>query len=471
MLTIPADRFAGRSYEDLLAFLGTVEAQASAAGTWRVASISLRVGHLDPLAVLTSIYDPKEWHGYIERPQEDAAVAGAAVVALGTFAGADRFRLAQAWAEEVAARTVVTGDIDGPWAGPQFFAAFGFAPEAEPGADFASATVFLPRWLVARHGGDCVAVANVRVDPGAPVEALAQRVWAAHGKFSSFDYTQAVDPPAPLNLRFPEEDKDDDYEQGVRSALVAIAAGRYQKIVLARSVTALADRPLQPLACLGRLRERFPSCWSFSVNNGAGASFIGATPERLVRLRGGLLRTEALAGTAPRGATPAEDAQRAAALFASDKDRREQGLVLQSIERRLRSLGLEPKAAKRPELVRLSNAQHLRTPVTAEVPSGRHLLEVAAALHPTPATGGQPREAALPEVRPLEGRGRGLYAGALGWFDARGEGELVVALRSGLVAGVQAELWAGAGIVEGSDPAAERRETALKLLALRQALG
>jgi len=470
MRTIPAERYAGRSLADLRAFLAEVEAEARAAGSWRVASISLAVGHLDPLAVLTSIYDPAEQHGYIERPQDDEAVAGAAAVAQECFAGPDRFGEARRWAQAVASRIVVTGDLAGPWAGPQFFAAFAFAPTGEPGDAFAPATVLLPRWMVARRGGECTAVANVRVDPGAPVELLAQKVWAAHATFSAFDY--GAPPPAqPACLRFADDDGEARFKTAVGEALAAIEAGRYRKIVLARSVLALADRPLQPLACLGRLRERFPSCWSFSVASGAGSSFIGATPERLVRLRGGKLRTEALAGTAARGASPEEDAARAAGLFASDKDRREQALVLESIERRLGDLGLKPQAAPRPELVKLSNALHLRTPVVAEVPPGTHVLDIAAVLHPTPATGGQPREAALPEVRPLEGRGRGLYAGAMGWFDPRGEGELVVALRSGLIAGERAELWAGAGIVAGSDPEAECRETELKLRALREALG
>lgn len=471
MRTIPAEQFAGRGLDDLLAFLTAVEMQAREAGSWRVASISLAVEHLDPLAVLASIYDPQELHGYIERPQDNEAVAGADAVAVGRFSGAARFRAARAWAEEVAARTVATGDLSGPWAGPQFFGAFAFWDEDEAGAEFAPATVFLPRWLVARRGAECMAVANVRVEPGAPVEALANRVWAAHAKFSAFDYRSRPQPP-PVNLTFSDAGEDhDSFILAVRKSLSAIEAGRYRKLVLARSVEASADGPLEPLACLGRLRERFPSCWSFSVANGGGASFIGATPERLARVCGGRLLTEALAGTASRGASPQEDAERAAALFASDKDRREQALVLESIERRLRDIGLEPRAAGRPELVRLSNALHLRTPVEAELRAGMHLLDIAQVLHPTPATGGQPREEALPDLRRLEGRGRGLFAGALGWFDTRGEGELVVGLRSGMVTGDRAELWAGAGIVAGSDPEAERRETDLKLRALREALG
>jgi menaquinone-specific isochorismate synthase len=240
--------------------------------------------------------------------------------------------------------------------------------------------------------------------------------------------------------------------------------------VLARSVAVEAAQPLHPMGALNRLRQRFPDCYAFSVANGRGQSFIGATPERLLRVEGGRLLTEALAGSAPRGRTASEDAALANELLRSEKDLREQRVVLDSILRRLRAVGIEPEASARPRLLQLSNIQHLHTPVSGAVPSGVHLLDILGELHPTPAVGGTPREAARQRILELEGFDRGLYAGAIGWIDARGDGEFCVGIRSALVDGTRARFYAGAGIVAGSNPDRELAETELKLLAMMESL-
>jgi menaquinone-specific isochorismate synthase len=228
---------------------------------------------------------------------------------------------------------------------------------------------------------------------------------------------------------------------------------------------------LHPLRLLNGLRERFPECYSFSVANGKGDSFIGASPERLVRVSKGVLETEALAGSTRRGAGASEDAALGAALLSSEKDLREQRHVLDSIVRRLAPLGLAPEFPAEPGLRKLANVQHLHTPVRASLPEGVRLLDAVACLHPTPAVGGSPREAAVGLIRELEGFPRGLYAGAIGWINSRGGGEFLVGIRSALVEGVSARLYAGAGIVAGSDPRRELAETELKFRALRDALG
>jgi menaquinone-specific isochorismate synthase len=256
----------------------------------------------------------------------------------------------------------------------------------------------------------------------------------------------------------------------VRAALGRIEAGEFRKIVLARRRTVRAAEPLHPLRMLNGLRQRFPDCYAFSVANGSGESFIGASPERLLRVSRGVLETEALAGSAPRGRSASEDAARAGELLRSEKNRREQRLVLDSICRRLAPLGLTLEFPEEPAVRKLANVQHLHTPVRANLPESVRLLDVLARLHPTPAVGGSPREAAVPRIRELEGFPRGLYAGALGWLNARGGGEFLVGLRSALVAGSQAQLYAGAGIVAGSSPENELAETELKFRAMEEAL-
>jgi menaquinone-specific isochorismate synthase len=261
-----------------------------------------------------------------------------------------------------------------------------------------------------------------------------------------------------------------DYRAAVARALDRIAAGEFKKIVLARAQELSADQPLHPLRMLNGLRQRFPDCYAFSFTQGRGPSFIGASPERLVRVSQGALETEALAGSIRRGATASEDAALAAALLHSDKDRREQREVLDDIVARLTPLGLNLEFPAQPQLRRLANVQHLHTPVRATLPDGVRLLDVIAALHPTPAVGGSPRTAAVARIRELEGFPRGLYGGALGWLNARGGGEFFVGIRSALVEGARARVFAGAGIVAGSTPEKEFAETELKFKAILDAL-
>jgi menaquinone-specific isochorismate synthase len=182
------------------------------------------------------------------------------------------------------------------------------------------------------------------------------------------------------------------------------------------------------------------------------------------------LKTEALAGSAPRGATASEDAAFAAALQGEEKEQREHRQVLDFLARELAALGLKPEFSDRPGVRRFANVQHLHTPVLAALPAGIRLLDVLARLHPTPAVGGVPRDRALALIRDLETVPRGLYAGAIGWIDAVGHGEFFVGLRSALIDGPRARLYAGAGIVAGSSPEKELIETEMKFQVMEEAL-
>jgi menaquinone-specific isochorismate synthase len=440
-------------------------------GRPRFGSISLEVAHIDPLAVLQSIYEPHELHFYLEKPAAGEAIAGADAVESATFSGANRFTAVRDWAADIQRRLIAVGDLETPRAGPHIFAGFSFADEALPRAAFAPATVFLPRWQVASCRGRYVVVANVRVAPDADVTALAARVQAAHAKFSSFPYHAPQAPAQPrAPLQITETGGAGWFEAAVAEALTRIRVGAYRKIVLARALDLTQATPFLPLHALNQLREKFPACHGFSLANGRGQSFIGATPERLARAQGRELLTEALAGSAPRGNTATDDARLGRDLLGRAKDLHEHQVVLDSIVRRLQQTGLLKVSAERARLLLLPNVQHLCSPVSAILPAGMHLLDVLAALHPTPAVGGQPRAAAGPDIARLEPFDRGLYAGTVGWFDPAGDGEFVVAIRSALMDGPRARLFAGAGIVEGSVPAEEKMETDLKLAALLNAL-
>lgn len=471
MLRLPEDRFPRGDPSALAGFIRFCRDEARRDGRPRLGSISLEVPHLDPLAVLQSIYEPHELHFYLEKPSTGEAIAGADAVESAAFSGPQRFAAVRDWAGEVYSRVITIGDLDTPRAGPHLFAGFAFADEAAPGAVFAPATAFLPRWQVAASSGRYAAVANVRVAADTDVVALAARVQAAHAKFSAFPYQAAMAPGQPLRpTQISETGGAGWFEAAVAEALNHIRAGAYRKIVLARALDLTQSSPFLPLDALNHLRERFPACFGFSLANGRGQSFIGATPERLARVRGCELLTEALAGSAPRGHTATEDARLGRDLLGRAKELHEHQVVVEAIVKRLQELGLSAVTAERARLLLLPNVQHLCSPVSAILPDNVHLLDVLASLHPTPAVGGQPRHAAQPDLARLERFDRGLYAGAVGWFDHAGDGEFVVAIRSALMDGPRARLFAGAGIVEGSVPAEEKAETDLKLAALLDAL-
>jgi menaquinone-specific isochorismate synthase len=472
MTVLPLDPGANRTPAALRAFLDGCQAAAVRAGRAQLVSISLGVDPLDPLAVLESIFEPGERHFYAERPDEGLAVAGAEAVLSFSASGPGRFAACQRFIDETLDNTLAVGDLAAPFAGPHFFAAFTFADSAAPGEPFEAAGIFVPRWQVGRVGDRTVAVANFLVDAESPLEPLAARVWRAHATFGAFDYSApdfgATRPAGSAVVSEPGEGRD--YREAVRRTLGDIAAGRVEKVVLARVKDLAAPGAFHPLRVLNGLRQRFTDCHAFSLANGRGQSFIGASPERLLRVRGGGILTEAQAGSIRRGASASEDAALAGALLRDEKELREHRLVSGSIAASLASLGIDPELPARPAVRRLANVQHLLTPIQGRLPPGVRLLDVLARLHPTPAVGGTPREAALAAIAERESFPRGLYAGGTGWIDSRGDGEFFVALRSALIDGGRARLYAGAGIVAGSDPDREFAETEIKFRAMQEAL-
>ena len=470
MTILPIDPVANASAGALTEFLAECRDTAAQSGRAILASITIQVESLDPLAVLESIFEPGERHFYAERPSEGWAIAGAESVLSFTASGPGRFSECQGFIDRTLEDAIAVGEQHMPFGGPHFFAAFAFLDtvgEAEP---FEAACVFVPRWQVASGDGKTTAVANLLIEGDSPVEALAARVWNAHSKFRSFDFGTPDLPAGESPASVDEVGGRRSYESAVSRALERISRGEFEKIVLARAKDVKAPAPLHALKLLNGLRQRFPDCTSFSVANGRGQSFIGASPELLLRVEDGVVLTEALAGSTHRGATASEDASLGNRLLHSEKDLREHRIVLDSIVRRLGPLGLDLRYSARPILRRLSNVQHLHTPVEAKLPRGVRLLEMLGRLHPTPAVGGTPRELAVPLIAGLEAFPRGLYGGALGWIDSRGGGEFVVALRSALIDGARARMYAGAGIVDGSSPQSEYAETELKFRAMQDAL-
>jgi isochorismate synthase len=260
------------------------------------------------------------------------------------------------------------------------------------------------------------------------------------------------------------------YAEAVRAAAARIREGHLRKVVLARQIEVRADRALDPALLAARLRSVDPDAYTFvaPITNGA---LVGASPELLVSRRGAEVRSNPLAGSAPRSGDPEEDRQNGRELERSSKDREEHAIVVEAVAEALgpfcERLAWDPE----PVLLPTANVWHLSTRFAGRLRApAADALALVAALHPTPAVGGSPREAALTTIRGLEPFDRGAYAGPVGWIDAEGDGEWAVALRCAEIVGERATLYAGAGIVGGSDPDAEVEETERKFRAFLDAL-
>lgn len=266
------------------------------------------------------------------------------------------------------------------------------------------------------------------------------------------------------------------YRAGVAGALDSLRDGRLDKVVLARTVELTVDRMIDINTLLARLAARDPRAHTFAVRvpdqeDAGGATLIGASPELLVAKAGRVVRSHPLAGSAARSADPVEDRRRAEALAASAKDAREHAMVVDMIVEGLRPFCTK-LAAPAPELVRTATMWHLGTRITGRLTDPTvGSVELATALHPTPAVCGWPTEPARSLIEEIEPFDRGHYTGTVGWSDTAGDGEWLVSLRCSEIRGAGIRLFAGAGVIAESDPAEELAETSAKLRTLYQALG
>jgi len=256
----------------------------------------------------------------------------------------------------------------------------------------------------------------------------------------------------------------------IDTAHTYMQAGRMTKVVLARACELRSDTAINVEVALARLNRRYPDCYRFVFEPQVGHVFLGATPELLVNVHGKDLRTMALAGSIQRGRDASEDAQLGQALLSSEKDRYEHDIVVQSLRARLGPITQSLSVPDTPVVMPLSNIQHLHTPIQATLKRRITAFALAAQLHPTPALGGQPQQAAMDFIRDFEPVPRGWYAAPFGWVDAKLDGEFVVAIRSAVTHDTEAWLYAGAGIVQASVAQQEWDETALKFRPMMEAL-
>ena len=408
----------------------------------------------------------------LEQPDRDGFVlAGLGQAATLEARGPKRFAEVAARARELGRHAFADDPAEDPArppaAGPVFIGGFAFADEGGASPEWsglAPASLVLPELALVRQAGEArmTLIAAVRPDddPDDVVERLLARTMELREASMPL-----LDPDPAVRTRVASAAPPSHYEHAVERAVERIRAGELEKVVLAREVRAHAPADHDPGAVLGALREIFPACYCWCVGT-PEATFVGASPELLVRREGQRAQTVALAGTTRRSADPSVDDHLGEQLLNSAKDREEQAIVARRIERTLAPVSLWVAAADDPVLVKVAGVQHLATPIRAQLADPVPAVELAGLLLPTPAVGGEPREAALPLIPALEGLDRGWYAGAVGWTDLAEDGEFCVGLRCALLRGRVAHLYAGCGIVRDSIPADELAETEVKLQAL-----
>jgi salicylate biosynthesis isochorismate synthase/menaquinone-specific isochorismate synthase len=427
---------------------------------------------LDLSAAVLRARRPDDRYFCFEQPDRDGFVlAGLGCAVALESHGPARFRDVALRARDLGRRALVDDpgrDADRPAAaGPVFVGGFAFADDGGGTPEWASlapASLVLPEVSLARHRGEARMTVAVVADGSEPPDALLERALARAGELRPASMP-LIDPDPVQRTRVASAAPPSHYEQAVERAVERIRAGDLQKVVLAREVRAHAAGPHDPGAVVGALRDAFPACFCWCVGT-PELAFVGASPELLVRRDGARAQTVALAGTTRRSADPAVDDHLGEQLLRSQKDLEEQAIVVRRIQRTLDPVSVWVTAADEPVLVKVQNVQHLATPIRAQLADPLPAVELAGMLLPTPAVGGEPREAALPLIPALEGLDRGWYAGAVGWTDLGEDGEFCVALRCALLRGRLAHLYAGCGIVRDSVPAEELAESEVKLQAL-----
>ena len=376
-------------------------------------------------------------------------------------AGQDRFAAGEKWLHEVFDGADVADEARRRGSGLVAFGSFTFDDCSE------GSVLIVPRVAIGRDGDGAAWLTTITPADGLRDPGDTGRRRGLSGASGNGDVRGVLSPGIKWHdgsLSAPE------WEQAVAAAVARIVgdigSGDLRKVVLARDLYAFADGPIDARVLLRRLAARYPDCFTFAC-----AGLVGATPELLVRRDGSEVSSLVLAGTKPRGASGAEDARLAAELLGSGKENEEHLYAAASLREALAPLCESLEFSQTPELMKFANVQHLGTRVRGRLAVNRSALALAAAVHPTAAVGGTPTDAAVELIRELEKMDRERYAGPVGWMDADGNGEWGIALRCAQLDGNRARLFAGCGIVAGSDPAAELAETQVKFRPMQTALG
>ncbi|CAB4659953.1 MAG: isochorismate synthase [Actinobacteria bacterium] len=395
-----------------------------------------RLGDHLPLLDLLPDAEPLSW------VRNGEGLVGWGVHATTTISGANRFREARAWWHQQLEAFAITDSVHSTGTGPILFSSFSFSPEED-------SVLVIPKVVVGTRGSNSwITWIGEEAQPNllGHIESLTSP------QYSWRDGT----------ISAPE------WQSKVAEAITAIGAGEIEKVVLARDLVASAASAIDPRLILRNLSANYPSTWTFAVDG-----LVGATPELLLRLNRGMVTSRVLAGTIRRTGDDEKDLALAASLARSSKDLEEHDFAVRSVADSLATFCPSTNVPDSPFVLHLANVMHLATDVTgavADTPQRIDVFSILEKLHPSAAVCGTPTESAAKVIARLEGMSRQRYAGPVGWIDAKGDGELGIALRCGQIEKNEIRLFAGCGIVSGSIPEREFAESQVKFLPMESAL-
>lgn len=442
------------------------------------ALLSFPIKSTDPLACLEILSDVDEFQFYWETPRTDFAIAAGGSLETLTAKGRKRFSNIEKAFSTIRKQTAEYSAISHSFAGMHLFGGGSFfdtVKEDEEWKSFAPAAFTLPQWSVIKDGELGIVTIGLTISEESTPDSLFKQLRKKMREISGiFDLEEEELPEPPIisqnfeNIVSPALKAS--WITSVNEAKNLIREEKFQKIVLARSLRLNISPRLSPTALIHKLRQKYATCYNFLIQYPGSGTFLGSSPERLVSFHQSYINTAALAGSISRGNTASEDLALANTLRSSKKDLQEHNFVIQALKKRLLAFTEAIEQSKTPVIKKLTNVQHLYTPIRARLQSQSQRFSLLQSLHPTPAVGGYPWHKAKPYLKYLENMDRGWYAGPIGWINSSGGGEFAVAIRSGLFKDNYAHFYAGCGIVEDSDAEAEWEETNLKLMPMLSAL-
>lgn len=436
--------------------------------------------NIDPLAVLELNGDSDGTRFYWERPEYEMALAAGNKAAVLRNSGSGRFRNISRQSDSLLQSVRYFSEINHSMAGAHLAGGFSFFDQSMSGSwsSLGNASFFLPEWLLVRDGQ--FSMINI-TRPWNKKDSLEEiQNWfldwinqfvsrLSNNIERSRILRYSVTPGGDI-MPVESEAERIRWIHNVTKARQHISEGHYRKIVIARDLKLRTKNKVSSTKLVHFLRKEYPSCYTFMYQLNGDATFLGSTPEKLLSLHSQYIKTEALAGSIPRGNTATQDAILEKKLQESSKNREEHAYVLDAIKDKLSMLSDSLEYAPEPVIKKYANVQHLCTPVAASLRNNMNPVDIMEQLHPTPAVGGYPELDAMQKIQELEQIERGWYAGPVGWFNSNRRAEFSVAIRSGLIRRNHVQFFSGCGIVEDSNPEAEWEETRIKFIPMQKAL-
>lgn len=439
-------------------------------------SFTLPIAPIDPLAAL-ELHEKKSERFYWDHPGNKISISAAGKVKELKATGANRFDEISEKTNELKKKISAYTSITHSMAGPLFLGGYSFGDHniSPIWKKFGAARFILPEWTLVRTGTNHLLTLIIERNNKAVHDIYTEIIERVtdflniSGK-SNGNCVQQATKEHNMLCNFQRVNEKSRWISRVEKAKEHITENDFEKIVLARTMELESRHQLNPTLLSYYLRQAYPECFNFIVQVDDDTSFIGATPERLASFENGVFKTEGLAGSASRGKSASEDAAIAQSLMMSEKDLEEHQFVVRAIDDSLSPYSYRVEFPNRPQIKKLSNVQHLFTPISATIKEGVQIHELLKKLHPTPAVGGYPKTDSVPHIQEIEQIERGWYSAPVGWYNLNGCGEFAVAIRSALLYKNRAHLYAGCGIVSNSDPESEWEETLLKFEPMTNAL-